>query len=136
MESIAHLIKELPSDYEQDCFVIKAIKRLRGVSSPADLMLLALFYLHNGCSLMEISEVAKITKLGKMSKVAFVKRFQKCLPWFEKINLKLVSDSIIHYPKPNWPEGKSVVAVDASDIVEKSRSKRICRLHFALALCA
>jgi hypothetical protein len=51
------------------------------VANPADLMMLALFHLQNGCSLMEMSEVARITKLGKMSDVAFMKRFEKCADW-------------------------------------------------------
>ena len=39
MESIARLIKELPEDYEKDCYAQGTIKRTRSVSSPSDLMM-------------------------------------------------------------------------------------------------
>jgi hypothetical protein len=105
---------------------------MRGVSSPADLMMLSMFHLQNGCTLMEISEVARITKLGEMSDVAFMKRFEKCGNWFKAINSKIASQALIHYQKPKWMEKFDPIGVDASDVVEKGRSGRIYRLHYAL----
>lgn len=132
MESVARLMAELPIEYEDDCFEQGAITRMRGVSSPADLMMLSLFHLQNGCTLLEISEVARITKLGKMSDVAFMKRFEKCGDWFRTINSKIALQELIEYQKPEWIEERTVVAVDASDVTEKGRSGRIYRLHYAL----
>jgi len=132
MESIARLLKELPPDYEQRAFEQGAITRLRGISSAADLMMLAMFHLHNGCSLIEMSEIARLSKLGEMSDVAFMKRFEKCADWFKAINTSLVSNGFISYEKPAWMEGKDVIGLDASDVSEKGRSGRIYRLHFAL----
>ena len=132
MENIARLMMGLPKDYEDECFKQGAIIRRRGVSNPADLMMLVLFHLQNGCSLLEISEVARITKLGSMSDVAFMKRFEKCGNWFCAINEKIAPECWINYQKPAWMEGKTVIAADASDVTEKGRSGRIYRLHFAL----
>jgi hypothetical protein len=132
MESISRLMAELPVNYEEKCFKTGAITRRRGVSNPADLMMLAMFHLQNGCTLLEISEVARITKLGAMSDVAFMKRFEKCGNWFKQINEGIASKSLVDYQKPAWLEGKTVVAVDASDVTEKGRSGRTYRLHFAL----
>jgi len=132
MENIARLMMELPKDYEEECFRQRAIIRKRGVSNPADLMMLAMFHLQNGCSLLEMSEVARITKLGSMSDVAFMKRFEKCGNWFRSINEKLAAECLINYQKPIWLKEKTVVAVDASDVTEKGRSGRTYRLHFAL----
>ena len=132
LESIARLIAELPDGYEKDCFEQGAITRLRGVSSPADLMMLAMFHLQNGCTLMEISEVARITKLGEMSDVAFMKRFEKCGNWFKAINSRIAPLALVHYQKPKWMEEFDPLAVDASDVVEKGRSGRTYRLHYAL----
>jgi len=132
MESVARLMAELPNEYEDDCFEHGAITRMRGVSCPADLMMLAIFHLQNGCTLLEISEVARITKLGKMSDVAFMKRFEKCGDWFRTINSKIAAQELINYRKPEWMEKKTIVAVDASDVIEKGRSGRIYRLHYAL----
>lgn len=132
MESIARLMAELPKDYEEDCYDQGAITRRRGVANPADLMMLSMFHLQNGCTLLEISEVARITKLGEMSDVAFMKRFEKCGNWFRTINKKIATKEMTNYQKPNWMEDKIVVAVDASDVVEKGRSGRTYRLHYAL----
>ena len=132
MENIARLMMELPKNYEEECFKQKAIVRRRGVSSPADLMMLAMFHLQNGCSLMEMSEVARITKLGSMSDVAFMKRFEKCGNWFRSINESLSAKCMIDYHKPAFLDGKTLTAVDASDVSEKGRSGRIYRLHYAL----
>jgi hypothetical protein len=132
MENIVRLMKELPSDYEEECYKQGAIIRRRGVSNPADLMMLAIFHLQNGCSLLEISEIAKMTKLGNMSDVAFMKRFEKCGKWFCGINEKIAAEGLVNYQKPIWLESKTVVAADASDVAEKGRSGRIYRLHFAL----
>jgi len=132
MESIARLMAELPTGYEEDCFEQGAITRRRGVSCPADLMMLSMFHLQNGCTLLEISEVARITKLGEMSDVAFMKRFEKCANWFRTINNKIATQGLIDYQKPTWLEEKTVVAIDASDVTEKGRSGRTYRLHYAL----
>jgi len=132
MENIARLMAELPEDYEEDCLKQGAITRKRGISNPADLMMLSMFHLQNGCSLLEISEIARITRLGTMSDVAFMKRFEKCANWFRSINKKIASSCLADYQKPAWIKNKIVVAVDASDVTEKGRSGRTYRLHFAL----
>lgn len=132
MESIACLLKELPSNYEEECYKQKAIVRCRGVSSPANLMMLVMFHLHNGCSLLEIQEVARLTKLGQMSDVAFMNRFEKCNDWFKAINREIAKERVMKYRKPSWMADKRVIAVDASDVREKGRSGRLYRLHYAL----
>lgn len=132
MENISYLMALLPEGYEQECYKTGAIVRKRGVTSPADLMMLAMFHLQNGCSLLEISEVARITKLGNMSDVAFMKRFEKCGMWFRGINEKLGAECWVDYAKPGWLAGKTLVGVDGSDVSEKGRSGRIYRLHYAL----
>jgi hypothetical protein len=132
MENIARLMMELPKEYEEECFKQGAIIRKRGVTSPSDLMMLAMFHLQNGCTLMEISEIARVTKLGNMSDVAFMKRFEKCGSWFRYLNEKIATNCIINYQMPQWLAGKTLVAIDASDVREKGRSGRIYRLHYAL----
>ena len=134
MDSIMHLMMHLPADYEEECTKQGAIKRKRGVTSAADLMMLAMFHLHNGCSLMEMSEIAKLTKLGQMSDVAFMKRFEQCGDWFKAINAKIVREEIIGYQKPTWLDNRTAIAIDATDVAEKGRSGRIYRLHYALDL--
>ena len=132
MENIVRLMMELPKSYEEESYKQGAIVRRRGVSRPADLMMLSMFHLQNGCSLLEISEVARITKLGNMSDVAFMNRFEKCGNWFRSINEQLAAKCLVDYEKPSYLQGKTVIALDASDVAEKGRSGRIYRLNFAL----
>lgn len=132
MKSIAGLMQQLPEGYAAISKEKGAIKRRRGVACAEDLMMLALFHLHNGCTLVEISEIARLTKLGAMSDVAFMKRFEQCGDWFKAINEMLVSQATIHYSKPSWMEGLNVLALDASDVTEKGNSGRTYRLHYVL----
>jgi len=134
MVSVARLIKEMPEGYEKACFEEKAIQRKRGITNPDDLMMLSLFHLLNGCSLVEISTIASLAKLGEVSDVAFMKRFENCNSWFKHIISDLVTGGVITYRKPEWLKNYRVIAVDASDVTEKGRSGRIYRLHFALDL--
>jgi len=128
MYSVARLLKELPDNYEEKC----AVQRWRGVKSPADLMLLILIHLMNGTSLLETSVIARTAKLGEMSDVAFMKRLAQCKEWFTSICQMLICRNMENYQQPEWLLGKTIVAVDASDVVEKGRSRRTYRLHYAL----
>jgi hypothetical protein len=95
-------------------------------------MLLLLFHLMNGTSLLEITVVAKKLNIGDFSDVAFMKRLAKCKDWFNSISRQLLNKVIVGYQKPAWLKKYTVVAADASDVVEKGRSKRIFRLHYLL----
>jgi len=132
MYSVARLIKELPENYEEECEKQCAVRRWRGVKSPADLMLLILIHLMNGTSLLETSIIAHTAKLGEMSDVAFMKRLAQCKDWFVSICSALISRSMENYEQPTWLRGKTVVAADATDVVEKGRSRRTYRLHYML----
>jgi len=132
MYSVARIIKELPENYEEECTKQCAVQRWRGVKSPADLMLLILIHLMNGTSLLETSVIAHTAKLGELSDVAFMKRLAQCKDWFISICAALISRSIENYQQPVWLKGKTVVAVDASDVVEKGRSRRTYRFHYML----
>lgn len=132
MMDIAQMLKALPEGYERACYETKAIIRKRGVTSPGDLMMLAMFHLINGCSLIEVSEIARLTKLGQMSDVAFMKRFEQCGDWFKWIAKQLKTDGMVNYEKPLYLAPYTVLGVDASDVMEKGRSARTWRLHYAL----
>lgn len=132
MVSIAQMMKAMPDGYENACYSTKAIVRKRGVASAGDLMMLSMFHLINGCSLLEISEIARIAKLGDMSDVAFMKRFEQCGDWFKWIAAQMKTTGMANYEKPEYLAPYSVLGVDASDVTEKGRSARTWRLHYAL----
>ena len=132
MYSIERLMKELPEKYEEECEKEGAVRRWRGVKSAGDLMLVNMIHLVNGTSLLETSVIAHEAKLGEMSDVAFMKRLAQCKDWFVSICQKLICRSIENYEQPAWLGGKTVVAADATDVVEKGRSRRTYRLHYML----
>jgi len=134
MTGIGEVLRELPEGYEAACYREKAMQRARGIRSPHDLMMLSLMHLLNGCSLIEISAIASLAKMGELSDVAFMKRFANCNGWFKWNITRLVSDGMVSYRKPDWLEEYNVKAVDATDVVEKGRSRRAYRLHYALDL--
>lgn len=129
---IATLMREMPDGYENACYETGAIVRKRDVKNPDDLMMLNLFHLMTGCSLVEISAIASMAQIGEISDVAFMKRFKNCNEWFKWIIDKTVSQGLIEYNLPKTLDKYRVLALDASDVKEKGRSGRIFRLHFAL----
>jgi hypothetical protein len=132
MTSVSQLIPLLPDDYEEDCIKLGIIRRKRAIKTPADFMMLILFHLLNGCTLLEISEVGRLTNIGKFSDVAFMKKFSMCTAWFQQISAKLMTSAVADYPKPEYLDNYRVVAYDASDVVEKGRSGRTFRLHYGI----
>ena len=56
----ASLLRMMPEGYEEACYATKAIVRNRDIKNPNDLMMLALFHLLTGCSLIEVSEISKL----------------------------------------------------------------------------
>lgn len=134
MIGVASLLRMMPAGYEDACFSTGAIIRKRDIKDPNDLMMLALFHLLTGCSLIEVSEISKLAKLGDISDVAFMKRFSNCNEWFKWIlaAIQRSTPGIIHYSFPERLSRYRIMAVDASDVAEKGTSGRIFRLHFAL----
>ena len=132
MPGVATLLREMPEGYEQACFDTGAIQRKRDIKNPDDLMMLNLFHLMTGCSLVEISTISKMSLIGDISDVAFMKRFKNCDKWFKWIIGKTITNGEISYTVPKKLKQYRILAVDASDVTEKGRSGRIYRLHFAL----
>lgn len=128
------LVKLLPSGYEQACFDKKAITRKRTIKEPLDLLRLILFYLSGNKSLIDVSQFALMGGIGKISDVGFMKRFIKCKDWIIWLTQNILPNPVIQYKKPGWLEPYQVLAVDASDVVDKGAVKRLWRLHYAVDL--
>jgi hypothetical protein len=129
---IAQIIPMLPDNYAQILIDSGKFQRWRGIKTPEDLMLLSLFHIVNGCTLKEVSTIAKEGKIAQISDVAFMERFAKCGEWFKEISAQLAPGLVTNYSKPEYLKKYRVIAADASDITEKSRSGRIFRLHHAI----
>jgi hypothetical protein len=130
--SVSQLLKRLPEEYAQKCLELGIIERKRGFKNPKDLMLLSLFHVVNGVSLITISEVGRLLGIADVSDVSFMKKFEKSGEWFAWISEQLALKATANYKKPKGLEDRRIIGVDASDVVEKGRSGRIYRLHYAL----
>jgi len=128
------LVKLLPAGYEDACYEKKAITRKRTITNPLDLLRLILFYLSGNKSLIDVSQFALMSGIGKISDVGFMKRFLKSKAWIIWLSQHILPNPVLHYKKPRWLESYQVLAVDASDIVEKGAVKKLWHLHYALDL--
>jgi hypothetical protein len=136
MFSVAQLIPMLPEGYADMLKEFEVIKRWRGIKTPEDLMLLSLFHLHSGCTLVEISQIAKSTHIAEISDVAFMERFALCAEWFGKISAKLSPGLVADYEKPAYLQNYRLIGFDASDVREKGRSGQTYRLHYGIDIFA
>lgn len=126
------LIKLLPEGYENACYEKKAMTRKRTITNPLDLLRLVLFYLSGDKSLIDVSQFALISGIGKISDVGFMKRFIKCKDWIIWLTKHILPNPVMQYKKPGWLEPYQVVAIDASDIVQKGAVKKLWHLHYAV----
>lgn len=99
-------------------------------------MLLSLFHLHSGCTLMEISQIAKSAHIADISDVAFMERFALCGEWFGRISAELSPGLIADYNKPAYLQEYRPIGFDASDVREKGRSGQTYRLHYGIDIFA
>ena len=131
---IKELIDLLPEDYEKECYEKKAIRRKRTIKNPLDLIILLLYYLYDNHSLVDVSQFAILKNIGNISDTALIKKFIQCKDWIQWLISKMIPNEIIHYKKPEELEPYRVIAVDASDIVQKGAVKKTWHLHYGVNL--
>ena len=132
--NVEELITRLPSGYEEACRTTNALVRKREIKSAQDLIRLIFMYLTGGYSQLEMSVIARSMGIAKISDVAFLKRFAKCQAWLKWIISQVAPMPITNYAIPKFLEGYTLIALDASDVIEKGKAKRIFRLHYAMDL--
>lgn len=131
---IKELVDLLPEDYEKECYEKKAIRRKRIIKAPLDLIVLLLYYLYDNHSLVDVSQFAILKNIGNISDTALMKKFIQCKDWILWLISKMIPNEIIHYKKPAEIEQYHVIAVDASDIVQKGAVKKTWHLHYGIDL--
>ena len=131
---IKELIDLLPKDYEKECYEKKAIRRKRTIKNPLDLLVLLLYYLYDDHSLVDVNRFAILINIGNISDTALIKRFIQCKDWIKWLLSEMLPNEIIHYKKPEDLEPYRIIAVDASDIVQKGAVKKTWHLHYGADL--
>lgn len=129
--NIEELLNYIPDDYEAMAKSSGAMQRAREIKSAKDLMLLCLTYLFKGLTLEEVAVFAGVKSIATISNVNFMKRFAKCRNWFKNIAANLQFPEEIGYNKPSVFEAFRIIAVDASDIVQRGKLKLEFHLHYA-----
>lgn len=129
---INDLVKLLPPDYEEACYETKAMIRKRTIKTPFDLLTLILYYLSGNHSLIDVSQFALMNHIGKISDVAFRKRMIQSKEWLQWLTKNILPKCILSYKKPDWLTDYQMIAVDASDLVEKGTNQREWHLHYAV----
>lgn len=129
---IEGLIKILPEDYEKECYNKKVIERKKTFKKPIDLIKSIIYYLCGDHSLLDVCQYIYTSGIGKISDVAFLKKLLKCKEWLIWLIENLKPNEIIKYKKPAQLEKYEVIAVDATDIVQKGAIKKTWRLHYAV----
>lgn len=89
-----------------------------------DLIVLLLYYLYDNHSLVDVSQFAILKNIGKLSDTALIKKFIQCKDWIQWLIVRMIPNEIIHYKKPKELEPYHVIAVDASDIIQKGTVKK------------
>ena len=82
--------------------------------------------------MIDVSQFALMSGIGKISDVGFMKRFVKCKDWIIWLTHHILSNLVIQYKESEWLKPYQVLAVDASDLVEKGAVKKLWHLHYAL----
>lgn len=131
MGNVKELLNYLPSDYETTAKTFGALRRAREIKNARDLMLLCLTYLFKGLTLVEASIYATTENIGNISNVNFMKRFAKCRDWIRNVAQSLNYPEIAGYVKPALFDAYRIIAVDASDIVQRGKLKLEFHLHYA-----
>ena len=130
---IEDILKELPEGYKEAGWETKALRRKRGIQNEDILLTLCLYYGYDK-SLVDTKIYAQSFLSTKISDVGFMKRFAACKEWFKWMNQKMTEECTPIYSVPEKLSGKTVKAVDASDICTKGAVKQTWRLHYAFDL--
>ena len=69
--------------------------------------------------MVDVSQFAILKNIGNISDTALIKKFIQCKDWILWMISKMIPNEIIHYKKPAELGPYHVIAVDASNIVQK-----------------
>lgn len=127
------ILKQLPEGYQEACWETKAMRRKRGIQNEDILLTLCLYYAYDK-SLVDTKIYAQSFLSTKISDVGFMKRFSACNDWIKWMNQRMIEERTPVYSIPEKLKGKTVKAVDASDIVTRGAVKQIWHLHYAFDL--
>lgn len=127
-----HLVSMLPEHWQDKSRELKALRRLRGFSSPEALLRTLMIHLLDGKSLRETAVRAREGKVADVSDVALLKRLHSCGEWFRWLALACRDNRDFAAKALTRP--LRFVLVDATHISEPGTTGTDWRIHYAFDL--
>src|ERR1700675_1667958 len=107
-----HVCQLLPSGWQEQAYVLGALRRARGFPDASVLLRTLLVHLAGGCSLREAVTNAKLAGWCNVSGGALFKRRRAAERW-----LRWMADQLWQrHPTPPLPHGYRVRAIDATTV--------------------
>jgi hypothetical protein len=120
----------LPPGWQEQAFLLGALRRARGFADAAVLLRTLLVHLAGGCSLKETAASAQQAGWCDVSAVALFKRLRAAEQW-----LRWMADQLWQrHPTPALPHGYRVRAIDATTVGRPGSLGTDWRLHFSVNL--
>lgn len=125
-----HVCQHLPSGWQEQAYLLGALRRVRGFPDAAILLRTLLVHLAGGCSLTEAVTNAQLAGWCDVSAVALFKRLCAAEAW-----LRWMADQLWQrHPTPPLPHGYRVRAIDATTVSVPGSVGTDWRLHFGINL--
>jgi len=118
--------------WQEKAAELKALTRARNIKTAEDLLMLNLLYQTNGKSLGGTSSLLKSGGEINLDKNAVYFRIQKSTDWNIWLNQNICRNIGIITEKPEFLDGKRVVAIDATDEKMNAKGSLLARLHYGV----
>ena len=128
------ILRLMPEGWEAKAKELGALKRARGIKSPALLLKLILIYVTEGKSFAGTKALIELSEGIKISKVAVFKRIQKCMRWLKWLCENICRQAGLLNEKPKWLQNKNVLLVDGSEDTKGGKNPNYYMLHYSVEL--